>query len=595
MGQYLYLIPLFPLLGFLFNFTVGVRVLSRRHGGEGHEEHHGPSPIVGLVACGSVALCLIAALAAVVAAHASANHILVQTLWVWLPGGAAETAVHGAQATTSLQVDWAYQVDPLSSVMILVVSFVGFLIHVYSTGYMAHDPGYARFMSYLNLFMFAMLTLVLGANYLVLFVGWEGVGLCSYLLIGFWFEKQSAADAGKKAFIVNRIGDAGFLLGMFLIFVTFGSLDFRAVTEAAAHMPVEWAWGGTLTVIGLLLFVGACGKSAQVPLYVWLPDAMEGPTPVSALIHAATMVTAGVYMVARSAAIYAHAPKALLVIAVVGAFTAIFAASIGLVQNDIKRVLAYSTVSQLGYMFLACGVGAFAAGIFHLMTHAFFKALLFLGSGSVIHGMSGEQDMRKMGGLRSKMPTTHLTMLIACFAISGIPLFAGFFSKDEILWSAFKIGGYGRWVWTVGFVAAAMTAFYMFRLYYMTFSGEFRGGHEAEHHVHESPASMTGPLRVLAFGSVVAGFLGVPAALSLGVVPNLWERFLEPAFEPSHDALAEVFTAAPPEHAMEYMLMAASVAIAALGIGVAWQLYKVATPRSLRAWRRRLPAPTASC
>jgi NADH-quinone oxidoreductase subunit L len=573
MGQYLYLIPLFPLLGFLFNFTVGVRILSRR--GEGsHGEHHGPPPIVGLAACGAVALSLIASLAAVVAAHGSATHTLVQTLWVWLPGGAAETAVHGALAAAPLQVDWAYQVDPLSSVMILVVTLVGFLIHVYSTGYMAHDPGYARFMSYLNLFMFAMLTLVLGANYLVLFVGWEGVGLCSYLLIGFWFEKQSASDAGKKAFIVNRIGDAGFLLGMFLMFVTFGSLDFRTVTEAAAHMPVEWAWGGTLTVMGLLLFVGACGKSAQVPLYVWLPDAMEGPTPVSALIHAATMVTAGVYMVARSAAIYAHAPKALLVVAVVGAFTAIFAASIGLVQNDIKRVLAYSTVSQLGYMFLACGVGAFGAGIFHLMTHAFFKALLFLGSGSVIHGMSGEQDMRKMGGLRSKMPTTRLTMLIACFAISGIPFFAGFFSKDEILWSAFKVGGYGRAVWAVGFVAAAMTAFYMFRLYHMTFSGEFRGGHEAEHHVHESPASMTGPLRVLALGSVAAGFLGVPAALSFGLVPNLWERFLEPAFEPAHQALEEAFTAAPPEHSMEYLLMAASVAIAALGILGARHLYR---------------------
>jgi NADH-quinone oxidoreductase subunit L len=405
-------------------------------------------------------------------------------------------------------------------------------------------------------------------------VGWEGVGLCSYLLIGFYFLKQSATDAGKKAFIVNRIGDAGFMLGMFLVFVTFGSLDFRAVTEAAAHMPVEAAWSGTLTIIALCLFVGACGKSAQVPLYVWLPDAMEGPTPVSALIHAATMVTAGVYMVARSSAIYAHAPNALFVVAIVGAFTAIFAASIGLVQNDIKRVLAYSTVSQLGYMFLACGVGAFAAGIFHLMTHAFFKALLFLGSGSVIHGMSGEQDMRKMGGLRSKMPATHLTMLVGCVAIAGIPPLAGFFSKDEILWSAFKVGGYGRWVWTAGFVAAAMTAFYMFRLYHMTFSGEFRGGHEAEHHVHESPASMTGPLRVLALGSVVAGFLGVPAAISFGIIPNLWERFLDPAFEPAHHGLAEVFTGAAPEHSMEYLLMAASVAIAALGIGFATRFYK---------------------
>ncbi|MFI5184012.1 MAG: NADH-quinone oxidoreductase subunit L, partial [Vicinamibacteria bacterium] len=538
MSQYLYLIPFFPLLGFLFNFIVGVRFLARpaaHHDGGHGEAHGGPSPIVSLVACGSVALSFLVAVGAVLEAHRAPAGTIVQTLWTWLSSGAAETAVHGTAGTTPFQVDWAYQVDPLSSVMVLVVTFVGLLIHIYSTGYMSHDPGYARFMSYMNLFMFAMLTLVLGANYLVLFVGWEGVGLCSYLLIGFWFEKDSAADAGKKAFIVNRIGDAGFLLGVFLIFVTFGTLDFHRVLEAAAEMPVETAWGGTLTFIALCLFVGACGKSAQVPLYVWLPDAMEGPTPVSALIHAATMVTAGVYMVARSSAIFARAPHALFVVAVVGAFTAILAASIGLVQNDIKRVLAYSTVSQLGYMFLACGVGAFAAGIFHLMTHAFFKALLFLGSGSVIHGMSGEQDMRKMGGLRSKMPVTHLVMLEGCIAIAGIPPLAGFFSKDEILWSAFKIGGYGRIVWTVGFVAAAMTAFYMFRLYHMTFSGAFRGGHEAEHHVHESPASMTVPLRVLALGSVVAGFVGIPAALSFGGrLPNLWERFLDPAFEPAH-------------------------------------------------------------
>jgi NADH-quinone oxidoreductase subunit L len=458
--------------------------------------------------------------------------------------------------------------------MILVVTFVGLLIHIYSTGYMAHDPGYARYMSYLNLFMFAMLTLVLGANYAVLFVGWEGVGLCSYLLIGFWFEKQSASNAGMKAFIVNRIGDAGFLIGMFLIFVTFGTLDFRGVTAAAAHLPVEHAWTGVLTVIGLTLFVGACGKSAQFPLYVWLPDAMEGPTPVSALIHAATMVTAGVYMVARSATIYAHAPKALLVVAMVGAFTAIFAASIGLVQNDIKRVLAYSTVSQLGYMFLACGVGAFAAGIFHLMTHAFFKALLFLGSGSVIHGMSGEQDMRKMGGLKAKLPTTHFTMLVGCIAIAGIPPLAGFFSKDEILWSAFKVGGYGRLVWTVGFVAAALTAFYMFRLYHMTFSGSFRGTHEQEHHLHESPSSMTVPLTILAAGSVLAGFVGIPAALGFGVIPNLFEHFLEPALEPAHHALGEVFAAPTPGGSTEYLLMLASISIAALGILLAWRLYR---------------------
>jgi NADH-quinone oxidoreductase subunit L len=562
----------------LFNFTIGVRLLTKR--GHTHadaagpgESHAGPSPIVGLVACGSVLLSLLASVAAVLKANALPDHTLIETLWTWLPGGAAETAVHGAKGASAFAVDWAYQVDPLSSVMILVVSFVGLLIHIYSTGYMAHDAGYARYMAYLNLFMFAMLTLVLGANYAVLFVGWEGVGLCSYLLIGFWFEKQSAADAGKKAFIVNRIGDAGFLIGMFLIFVTFGSLDFRSVMAAAAQLPVEHAWGGTLTLIGICLFIGACGKSAQIPLHVWLPDAMEGPTPVSALIHAATMVTAGVYMVARSAALYAHAPRALVVVAITGALTAIFAASIGLVQNDIKRVLAYSTVSQLGYMFLACGVGAFAAGIFHLATHAFFKALLFLGSGSVIHGMSGEQDMRKMGGLKARLPKTHLTMLIGCIAIAGIPPLAGFFSKDEILWSAFKVGGYGRWVWAIGFVAAAMTAFYMFRLYHMTFGGSFRGTPEQEHHLHEAPASMTVPLQVLALGSLVAGFLGVPAALGFGVVPNWIERFLEPVFEPAHEALGEVFTAAAPEHAMEHLLMVASVGIAAAGIFLATRFY----------------------
>jgi NADH-quinone oxidoreductase subunit L len=476
-------------------------------------------------------------------------------------------------------------VDPLSSVMVLVVTFVGFLIHVYSIGYMSHDPGYARFMSYLNLFMFSMLTLVLGANYAVLFVGWEGVGLCSYLLIGFWFEKQSASDAGKKAFIVNRIGDAGFLLGMFLIFTQFGSLDFRTVMAAAEHMPVEYAWGGTLTVIALSLFVGATGKSAQVPLYVWLPDAMEGPTPVSALIHAATMVTAGVYMVSRSAVIYAHAPKALFVVATIGAITAIFAASIGLVQNDIKRVLAYSTVSQLGYMFLACGVGAFVAAIFHLATHAFFKALLFLGSGSVIHGMSGEQDMRSMGGLNDKMPWTHKTMLVGCIAIAGIPPLAGFFSKDEILWSAFKIGGYGRVVWFIGFLAAAMTAFYMFRLYHMTFSGKFRGTHEQEHHVHESPATMILPLQVLALGSITVGFLGIPHVIDLLHLGNAVDNFLEPAFEPAHHALREVFAAAPPGTAVELGLMAASVLLAASGILVARHFYKVnpAIPERLGA------------
>jgi NADH-quinone oxidoreductase subunit L len=409
-------------------------------------------------------------------------------------------------------------------------------------------------------------------------VGWEGVGLCSYLLIGFWFHKKSASDAGMKAFIVNRIGDAGFLLGMFLVFTTFGTLDFRSVMAAAAERPVELVWGGTLTVIALCLFVGATGKSAQIPLFVWLPDAMEGPTPVSALIHAATMVTAGVYMVARSAPIYAHAPHAMATVAVVGALTAIFAASIGLVQNDIKRVLAYSTVSQLGYMFLACGVGAFTAGIFHLATHAFFKALLFLGSGSVIHALAGEQDMRQMGGLRKKLPWTHATMLVGCLAIAGIPPLAGFFSKDEILWSAFRIGGYGRAVWTVGALAAALTAFYMFRLYRMTFGGSFRGSEEQARHAHESPATMVVPLQLLALGSIVAGFLGVPAVLGNGFrwirVPNLIERWMEPALEHAQHTLAAVFTAPVPGQGVELGLMALSIAIGVAGSLVAVLVYR---------------------
>jgi NADH-quinone oxidoreductase subunit L len=618
MTRFIFLIPLLPLLGFVLNFGFGVRIMRRRlglpgpglgawpgtagdhaghgsaghqdaaahaphaapgagHGsahGAGHGEAHGAPPaIIGIIACGTVLLSFLISVYAVWQAHHAPGHTIVETLWTWLPGGLAETT----GGTAPVLVDWAYQVDPLSSVMLLVVTFVGFCIHVYSTGYMSHDAGYARFMAYLNLFMFAMLTLVLGANYLMMFVGWEGVGLCSYLLIGFWFDRKSASDAGKKAFIVNRIGDAGFVLGMFLIFMTFGTLDFRTVTEAAAHMAVDWTWSGPLTMIGLFLFVGACGKSAQIPLYVWLPDAMEGPTPVSALIHAATMVTAGVYMVARSAAIYSHAPKAMLVVAVIGALTAILAATIALVQNDIKRVLAYSTVSQLGYMFLACGVGAFGAAVFHLMTHAFFKALLFLGSGSVIHGMSGEQDMRRMGGLRTRMPWTHRTMLIACFAIAGIPPLAGFFSKDEILWSAFKIGGYGRIVWAIGFVVAGLTAYYMFRLYHRTFSGEFRGTDEQDSHVHESPASMVVPLQVLAVGTVLAGLIGIPALLGelparIGLsfhIPNAFEHFLEPVFEPAREGLAEVFNAAPPRHAMEFMLMVLSVAVGLLGIFIA--------------------------
>ncbi len=561
----LVLIPLLPLAGFLFNFTLGVRVLGRR------AKH----PLVGLVAAGSVLASFLLAVRAALAAHAAPGHALVETLYTWLPGGLAETAVGGAAGASALRVDWAYLLDPLSSVMVLFVTFVGLLIHVYSIGYMGEDPGYPRFMAFLNLFMFAMLTLVLAANYAVLFVGWEGVGLCSYLLIGFWFDRQSATDAGKKAFIVNRVGDAGFLLGVFTVFVIFGTLDFRSLAAGAAALPVETGWGGPLTLAGLLLFVGACGKSAQLPLHVWLPDAMEGPTPVSALIHAATMVTAGVYMVARSAPIYAHAPNAMLTVAVVGALTAFFAATIGLVQNDIKRVLAYSTVSQLGYMFLACGVGAFAAGIFHVFTHAFFKALLFLGAGSVIHALGGTQDLRAMGGLRPKLPWTHRTMFVACLAIAGVPFLAGFFSKDEILWSAYRVGGYGRAVWALGIATAALTAFYMFRLYTLTFSGRFRGDAEAEHHVHESPATMLVPLVVLGLGSILVGYLGVPAVLGGS---NRIEHFLEPSFEPAHRALAQVFAAPAPGAGVELALVVLSVLVAAAGITLARRFYNGSSP-----------------
>jgi NADH-quinone oxidoreductase subunit L len=539
--------------------------------------------------------------------------------------------------------------------MILIVTGIGTLIHVYATAYMADEPrgGYARFFCYLNLFCFFMLMLVLGNNFLVMFVGWEGVGLCSYLLIGYWYEKKSASDAGKKAFITNRVGDWGFVLGVFLIFFTFGTLDFRAVQDAAAAMPVETAQFGVLSAICLLLFVGATGKSAQIPLYVWLPDAMEGPTPVSALIHAATMVTAGVYMVGRNAVLFSHAPMVMEVVAIVGVLTALMAASIGLVQYDIKRVLAYSTVSQLGYMFTAMGVGAYAAGAFHLMTHAFFKALLFLGSGSVIHAMGGEQDMRRMGGLKKYLPKTYTTMMVGTVAIAGIPPLSGFFSKDEILFRAFLNN---KLIWGLAIVTALMTAFYMFRLMAMTFFGGYRGpawehaapgavavaaghgtkhpadphahgqahrrdhevshgpaephsstapgagdhahaaahapvddahggghGHGPWHGPHESPTPMTGPLMALAVGAIVAGFVGVPAALGGG---NQIEHFLEPSFVASsahHEPAAAADHAAAPAEAghevahpsvwTERGLMIFSVLIAAIGIGLAWRLY----------------------
>jgi len=494
-------------------------------------------------------------------------------IYTWLgtdTGGMNYVKQDGTPA--AFQADVGFLLDPLSGIWLLFVTGVGALIHIYSTGYMAHEGGYYRFFGYLNLFMFSMLTLILGNNYVLMFVGWEGVGLCSYLLIGFYFHRQSASNAANKAFIVNRIGDAGFLLGMFTIAWYFGSLRFTEVTAMArsGHFAVG---DPILTAATLCLFIGACGKSAQIPLYVWLPDAMEGPTPVSALIHAATMVTAGVYMVARSNALFVLAPTSMKTVAVIGALTAIFAASIGLVQNDIKRVLAYSTVSQLGYMFLALGVGAFTAGVFHVFTHAFFKALLFLGSGSVIHAMSGEQDMRNMGGLANKIPTTFKTMFIGTLAIAGIPPLAGFFSKDEILWRSWVANPI---LWAIGFATALMTAFYMFRLVYLTFWSSSRMSHEAEHHVHESPKSMTIPLIVLAFFSITAGWLGVPQSL-LG--SNRFEQFLEPVFSrgesaPSAESVASGREEKEKTDPTEYVLMLLSVGAAAAGWGMAGRSYR---------------------
>jgi len=494
-------------------------------------------------------------------------------VYTWLGTGTGHTTYttrEGSPAT--FQADAGLLLDPLSSIWLLFVTGVGMLIHIYSIGYMGHEGGYYRFFGYLNLFMFSMLTLVLANNYALLFVGWEGVGLCSYLLIGFYFHRKSASDAANKAFIVNRIGDAGFILGMFFVVWIFGSLRFTEVTALAraGHFSSETL--GYITAATLLLFVGACGKSAQLPLYVWLPDAMEGPTPVSALIHAATMVTAGVYMVARSNALFVLAPDSMLAVAVIGALTAIFAASIGLVQNDIKRVLAYSTVSQLGYMFLALGVGAFAAGVFHVFTHAFFKALLFLGAGSVIHAMSGEQDMRNMGNLAGKIPTTYRTMLIATLAIAGIPPLAGFFSKDEILWQAWKFNHY---LWAIGFVTALMTAFYMFRLIYLTFWSPSRvTSHEVEHHIHESPKSMTVPLVILAFFSITAGYLGVSQSLGGS---NRFEKFLEPVFANRVEAAEAAPASEEESRGTEYLLMMLSVAVGFGGWYAASRAYGKAT------------------
>ncbi|MBZ5586541.1 MAG: NADH-quinone oxidoreductase subunit L, partial [Acidobacteriia bacterium] len=474
--------------------------------------HHHESPLKKLIdfLCpGMVLLSFIFSAGAVYQLSQLPNRVHQVIQFTWVTGLPFHMA-NGHLAT--FQADWGFLLDPLSAVMILVVTGVGFLIHVYSTGYMAHDNGYYRFFGYLNLFVFFMLMLVLANNYMLLFVGWEGVGLCSYLLIGFYYHKKSAGDAGKKAFIVNRVGDSGFILGMLLMMSVLGTVKFtdvNALLRSGSFHP-EVAGFGVLSAIAILMFVGATGKSAQVPLYVWLPDAMEGPTPVSALIHAATMVTAGVYMVARSAALFQLTPNASTVVAAVGAFTAILAATIALVQNDIKRVLAYSTVSQLGYMFLALGVGAYWVAIFHLFTHAFFKALLFLCSGSVIHAMGGEQDMRFMGALKKKIPITHWTMFVGSVAIAGIPGLAGFFSKDEILWQAYSSPQGSRLLWFVGLATAGLTAFYMWRLMNMTFYGKSRVAPEKLAHIHESPAPMTVPLTILAIGSVFAGWLGTP-------------------------------------------------------------------------------------
>ena len=530
MMDYVWLIPLFPFIGFLINGLLGKSL---------------PKNVVGTI--GSLAVGLSFLLTVGIFLEflqlPHGDRVVEKTVFTWISAG-------------SFQAQAAFLIDPLSLVMLLVVSGVSTLIHIYSVGYMYDDPGFYRYFSFLNLFVFNMLTLVSANNFLLMFVGWEGVGLCSYLLIGFWYERRSASDAGKKAFVVNRIGDFGFLLGIFIIFWTFGTLHFREVFAAASHYPVGSA---VITAATLCLFLGAIGKSAQIPLYVWLPDAMEGPTPVSALIHAATMVTAGVYMLARCSALYVLAPVSMTVVAVVGLLTAFFAATMGMAQNDIKRVLAYSTVSQLGYMVMACGVGAFVSGIFHLMTHAFFKALLFLGSGSVIHGMHGQQDMRHMGGLRKYMPITYWTFMVATLAISGIFPFAGFFSKDEILFYSL-VDGHVLY-WGIAIVAACITAFYMFRAVFMTFCGKERFDHH-EVHPHEAPWTMTAPLIILAVLSAVGGFVGFPIIEGA----HKFKEFLAPSIATLHPEAHQAMS-------FEIFMMAFSMSVAVVGIFIAYKCY----------------------
>jgi NADH-quinone oxidoreductase subunit L len=529
------LVPLFPLLGFIITGLFG-KSLSKA--------------VAGIVASGAILLSFVVSLLLFIELNQAGDNVThTIKLFDWIQAG-------------KFSADLSLLIDPLSSVFLLIITGVGFLIHVYSTGYMHDDEGHNKFFSYLNLFVFFMLLLVLGSNFLVMFVGWEGVGLCSYLLIGFWFKNTNYNNAAKKAFIMNRIGDLGFLLGIFLIYVTFGSVSYSDVfTQAKFYTADE----PVMIAITLLLFVGAMGKSAQLPLYTWLPDAMAGPTPVSALIHAATMVTAGIYMIARSNILYTLAPTSLHIVALIGVITAVFAATIGLLQNDIKKVLAYSTVSQLGYMFLALGIGAYTSAVFHVITHAFFKALLFLGAGSVIHAMGGEQDIRKMGGLKGHLPTTFATFLIGTIAIAGIPPFAGFFSKDEILAHAFA---HNKIFWLLGVGGSVLTAFYMFRLLFLTFYGKFRGTHHQEEHLHESPKSITIPLVVLAGLSIVGGFIGLPEAFH---AKHLLKSFLSPVFADSDLRMlpAEI------SHSTEFALMALAIVIVLVVVLLARNKYVV--------------------
>jgi NADH-quinone oxidoreductase subunit L len=578
--RYIHALPLLPFLGALLN---GV-ILRNRIG----------KKAVAWIACGSVGLAALLGLGIIAsyASHASqyaGSYGFEQTVYTWIPAGALHTAISGV---TNLTIEMGFFLDALSCIMLFVVTFVGFWIHVYSVGYMDHEEGFQRFFTYLNLFMGAMLMLVLGSNYLVMFVGWEGVGLCSYLLIGFYYKEEFPPYAGRKAFIVNRIGDFAFMIGLFALVANFGTLKFTELFSRIAADPSlalsHYHFGmNVASFVALCLFVGAMGKSAQIPLYVWLPDAMAGPTPVSALIHAATMVTAGVYMVARSNVIYRLSPGVSSFVAIIGCATALFAGTIAIAQTDIKKVLAYSTVSQLGYMFLAAGVGAYSAAVFHLATHAFFKALLFLGSGSVIHAMGGEQDMRKMGGLKKHMPVTYWTFWLGTVAIAGIPPLAGFFSKDQVLGA---VAAHGQWaLYVVGLLTAGLTATYMFRAVYLTFEGDFRGTEEQHHHLHESPKVMTIPLIVLAVGAVVAGWVGIPklASFDVNFFAHLFDRVLRP-----------IQGLSPGEHELKWAIEAALIALSVVVAATGWLF--VARPIYLRggrgglegdeAWARRFPA-----